>query len=141
MSKDQEKAERQIVKAENEFRKAEDRIGKKQWKKYLKCVLPRLYPFDSDWLVWGRQQETMLKLQRRHPNRLLPIPSEPVPPAYTATPGETKDHTLPWSLLPTPEAYGFRRPLEAQSLAHWPAMSQTMHHVSVTCLSTEWKSS
>ncbi|CAD6564164.1 MAG: hypothetical protein TREMPRED_003902 [Tremellales sp. Tagirdzhanova-0007] len=102
ISKDQEKAERKIVIAERKIVKAEREIVKAESK--LRKIEDRVK--EKQRKEHLKEQEASLKAQMKHPGRPLPAPT-------------------------MQEAFGFRRPLDAQSLAHWPMMSQTMHHAIV----------
>ena len=95
-------------------------------------------------LNMGREQERMIRQQRKHPGCIMPFPgpADPSPakaqteasiPSSTAT-----EQPISWTMLPTLEEFGISRPLDVPGQpghpgeARWPMMSRTMTHVSTS---------
>jgi hypothetical protein len=90
----------------------------------------------------SREQEKMLKWQRKNPHRRMPIQttSAVTSAAVQAIPAEGREQPTSWTMLPMLEDFGVRRPLDGPGRPanlggpkdgpQWPMMSRTMTHVS-----------
>ncbi len=93
----------------------------------------------------------MLRWQRKHPGRMMPMPMTMAASSSSETPKASKIAQQPtsWTMLPTLEEFGVRRPLDApgrpanlggpQGGPKWPMMSRTMTHVSESRFRDLWR--